>query len=102
LDNFPAALIAFSVQASAIDFNKASEKQAYCQAYATQAVADVYDARKSEPHQCSHECRGVTKTAAVHQMGTVGSQQEVATEFPQLLSTTRVPPPRWLRRAHRR
>jgi len=45
----PVALIACSVQASAIDFNTASDRQAYCQVYATKAVAD---ARNSQSRGC--------------------------------------------------
>jgi hypothetical protein len=49
LFTIPAALITYSVQASAIDFNKASDRQAYCQAYATKAVVD---ARNSQSRGC--------------------------------------------------
>lgn len=49
LFTIPAALITYSVQASAIDFNKASDRQTYCQVYATKAVVD---ARNSQSRGC--------------------------------------------------
>ena len=59
----PVALITYSVQASAIDFNKASDRQAYCQAYATKAVVD---ARNSQSRGCGFAGQSWSTDVNVH------------------------------------